>query len=283
MREVEQLVSGHRPGSRPDDEPSAEAKRHVLRFEVSGATLATFREAMAKIRRDAGESLDEDEALLLLSRHVLAGARDEGRSSYQVALTVCELCRRGTQQGRGELVDVSREAVEMAGCDGQHIGHVDAGAPGAHVGALDRPMRAKQSIAPAKRRQVLRRDGGRCRVPGCRHAMYVDVHHLQLRSEHGTDDIDNLVTLCAAHHRAIHEGKLFIEGIPSTKLTFRHADGTAYGGTPSPMSVDARAKAFRALTQMGFREHITPTRRVRDPATSRRRRSSRTRWARRSA
>ena len=79
MREVEQLVSGHRPGSRPDDEPSAEAKRHVLRFEVSGATLATFREAMAKIRRDAGESLDEDEALLLLSRHVLAGARDEGR------------------------------------------------------------------------------------------------------------------------------------------------------------------------------------------------------------
>ena len=66
-------------------------------------------------------------------------------------------------------------------------------------------------------------------------------------------------------------------------ITFRHADGTAYGGTPSPMSVDARAKAFRALTQMGFREHITPTRRVRDPATSRRRRSSRTRWARRSA
>src|SRR5215510_9050920 len=36
VREVEQLVSGHRPGSRPGDAPSAEAKRHVLRFEVSG-------------------------------------------------------------------------------------------------------------------------------------------------------------------------------------------------------------------------------------------------------
>ena len=154
VRDVEQLVSGHRPGSRPDDAPSAEAKRHVLRFEVSGETLATFREAMAKIRREAGESLDEDAALLLLSRHVLAAVRDEGRSSYQVALTVCESCRRGTQQGRGELVQVSPEAVEMTECDGQHVGHVHQVVPGAHVGALNRLTRAKQSILPAKRRQV---------------------------------------------------------------------------------------------------------------------------------
>ncbi len=254
VREVEQLVSGHRPGSRPDDAPSAEAKRHLLSFEVSGETLATFREAMAKIRRDAGESLNENAALLLMSRHALAGARDEGRSSYQVALTVCESCRRGTQQGRGELVDVSREAVEMAECDGQHIGRVEGGAAGAHVGALDRPTRAKQSIPPSKRRQVLRRDGRKCRVPGCRHATFVDVHHLQLRPEAGTEDVDNLVTLCAAHHHGIHEGRLLVEGTPSTGLTFRHADGTAYGASPSPMSADARAKAFRALTQMGFRE-----------------------------
>ena len=254
VREVEQLVSGHRPGCRPDDAPSAEAKRRRLSFEVSGETLATFREAMAKIRRDAGESLNENAALLLMSRHALAGARDEGRSSYQVALTVCESCRRGTQQGRGEVVHVSREAVEMAECDGQHIGHVGAVAPDAHVGALDKRTRAKQSIPPAKRRQVLRRDGGKCRVPGCRHATFVDVHHLRLRSEDGTNDVDNLVTLCAAHHHAIHEGRLLVEGTPSTGLTFRHADGTAYGASPSPASADARAKAFHALRQMGLRE-----------------------------
>ena len=63
VRELEQLVSGRRPGSRPDDAAEASAKRHVLRLEVSGEVLATFREAMAKIRRDAGEALDDDAAV----------------------------------------------------------------------------------------------------------------------------------------------------------------------------------------------------------------------------
>src|SRR5204863_7051106 len=98
----EGLVSGRKPGSLPEDAPDAEAKRHVLRLELSGEAMATFREAMAKMRRDAGEALDDDAAVLLLCRQVLGGPRDEGRSSYQVALTVCEHCRRGMQQGRGE-------------------------------------------------------------------------------------------------------------------------------------------------------------------------------------
>jgi hypothetical protein len=49
VREVEELVSGHRPGALPCDAPDAVAKRHVLRFEVSAEVLATFREAMTKI------------------------------------------------------------------------------------------------------------------------------------------------------------------------------------------------------------------------------------------
>jgi hypothetical protein len=129
-REVEDLVSGHQPGSLPDDVPEPGAKRHVLRLEVSGEVLATFREVMAKVRKEAGEALDDDAALLLLCRQVLEGPRDEGRSSYQVALTVCEHCKRGMQQGRGELVEVPEKIVEMAACDGQDVGHVGR----AHVG-----------------------------------------------------------------------------------------------------------------------------------------------------
>jgi hypothetical protein len=303
VREVEALVSGQRPGSLPDDVPQAEAKRHVLRLEVSGEALATFREAMAKIRRDAGESLDDEAALLLMSRHVLEGPGDEGRSSYQVALTVCERCRRGTQQGRGELIEVSPEVVAMAECDGQHIGHVESHAElGAHVGsdeqrakqmfgahvrvddarptigadvsadeehalakqtmrapvdADEHPTRASQTVPPALRREVLLRDGGRCQVPGCRHATYVDVHHLRPRSEDGKNTRENLVTLCCAHHSALHAGKVSVEGTPSRGLTFLHADGTAYGHPLSPASVDVRAKAYRALMELGFRESET--------------------------
>jgi 5-methylcytosine-specific restriction endonuclease McrA len=264
IRDVEELVSGHRPGSLPDDAPDPRAKRHVLRLEVSGEVLATFREAMAKVRRDAGEALDDDAAVLLLCRQVLDGPRDEGRSSYQVAITVCERCRHGTQQGRGELVAVASEVVEMAECDGQHLGHVESIA---YVGAHGEPPgvdadanthvgthRATQAIPPALRRAVLRRDQGRCRVPGCRHAVFTDVHHLRLRADGGVNSRENLVTLCSAHHRAIHRGELSTDGTASNGLTFLHADGTPYGGAPSPCGSEFRAKAYSALTGMGYRE-----------------------------
>jgi hypothetical protein len=69
---------------------------------------------------------DDDAAVLLLCRQALGGPKDPGRSSYQIARTVCESCRRGKQQGRGELIEVGPEIVEMAECDGQRIGHVNA-------------------------------------------------------------------------------------------------------------------------------------------------------------
>ena len=252
----------------------------------------------------------------LLSRQVLEGPKDPGRSSYQIALTVCENCRRATQQGRGELIEVGPEVLAMAERDGQHIGHVhddaDAGAhvggstdtearahvgvddeatacahvggphganvrarvdandradgrarerahvgarndeSRAHVGATSR--RATQSIPPKLRRAVLRRDGGKCRVPGCRHAVFTDVHHLVPRSEGGTDSLEKLATFCGAHHRAIHDGKLIVTSSASSHLEFTHADGTPYGGAVDPADADAHTKAFRALTGMGFRE-----------------------------
>jgi hypothetical protein len=242
----------------------------VLRLDLSGEVFATFREAMAKIRRDAGEALDDDAAILLLCRQALEGPKDPG-SSYQIAITVCESCRRATQQGRGELIEVGPEIVEMAECDGQHIGHV-----GAHVGASapeqvggrahDRahhdasaraplgraPVRATQTIPPKIRRAVFRRDGGKCRVSGCRHAVFTDVHHIALRSEHGNHSPENLVTLCASHHRAIHDGEFIVTGSASSHLQFTHADGAPYGGAVAPTVADMRAKAFRALTGMGF-------------------------------
>jgi hypothetical protein len=47
MREIERLVSGHRPGDLPSDAKDWRAERHVLRFEVSAEVLASFREAQA--------------------------------------------------------------------------------------------------------------------------------------------------------------------------------------------------------------------------------------------
>jgi hypothetical protein len=117
--------------------------------------------------------------------------------------------------------------------------------------------RARQDVPPAIRREVMRRDGGRCAVPGCRHGVFIDFHHINLRCEGGTHEPDGLVVLCSAHHRAVHRGQLIIDGKMSAGLTFRHADGSRYGAVVEARMTAAFAQAFRALRGLGFREEQT--------------------------
>ncbi len=193
-RGVEKLVSGRRRGDLPEDAARPELQRHVLRLELSGETMATFREAVVKLQRETGEAIDDEAAILLMARQVLGGPKEEGRAGYQIALTVCPECERGQQQGGGEMIDVGSEIVEMAQCDAQHIGDPTS----------DSPTRASQTIPPATRRQVMRRDHGQCVVPGCCNSVFVDVHHLKLRSEGVNHDPDLLAVTCGTHHRALH-------------------------------------------------------------------------------
>jgi 5-methylcytosine-specific restriction endonuclease McrA len=59
-------------------------------------------------------------------------------------------------------------------------------------------------IPPKVRRFVLARDGG-CVIDGCTSTYRLEVHHIVPRSEDGTHDPDNLVTVCWWHHHvAIH-------------------------------------------------------------------------------
>ncbi|RYZ05527.1 MAG: HNH endonuclease [Myxococcales bacterium] len=247
VREVEKLVSGRRPGSLPGSPVERAQQRHVLRFDVSGETLASFRDAMAMLQREAGEHLDDDALLLLLARHVLGGPVDEGRASYQVALDVCEDCQRARQLADGELIDVSPTVHAMAHCDAQRLSDAHVGAP------QHSPARATQAVPPAVRRAVLRRDRHCCRVPGCTHARFVDVHHVTAKADGGDHDAGNLITLCGAHHRAIHEGALLVME-NERGLVFSHADGTPYGFAPSAASSLVQTGAFQALRGLGFRE-----------------------------
>jgi 5-methylcytosine-specific restriction endonuclease McrA len=116
------------------------------------------------------------------------------------------------------------------------------------------PPRAKQTIPPALRRAVLLRDQHRCQVPGCTNMRWLDVHHIELRSEGGRHSLKNLTGLCSAHHRAAHRGKITLARSESGALRVRHADGTEYGGRVKPQVLEVRAKVFSALRNLGFRE-----------------------------
>ena len=66
-----------------------------------------------------------------------------------------------------------------------------------------------EPIPVVVRHQVQLRDGGRCtqvRANGtrCENQRWIDVHHLQARSAGGENTLENLVTLCSAHHRMEH-------------------------------------------------------------------------------
>jgi hypothetical protein len=249
VRQIEEMVAGRGPGDLPDDPRKSNLERHTLRFEVTAETLAIFRDALAKVRRAAGAPIDDDAALLSMARQVLGGSIDEGRANYQISLTVCEACGHGRQQGRGEQVEVGYEIVEMAECDAQHLGHVST-----HVGEEPSRNRATQSIPPRVRREVMRRDGHRCVVPGCRNSIFLDIHHIDLRSEGGDHHPGGLIAICGAHHRAQHRGQLLIEGRVSTGLVFRHADGTPYGSMVDAGAAASFEQAFHALRSLGFRE-----------------------------
>jgi hypothetical protein len=56
------------------------------------------------------------------------------------------------------------------------------------------PIRATQDIPPALRRAVLVRDQHCCRVPGCKNTAFLDLHHIELRSEGGCNVIWNFLT-----------------------------------------------------------------------------------------
>jgi HNH endonuclease len=54
---------------------------------------------------------------------------------------------------------------------------------------------------------ILARDA-RCMAPGCTSRAQLEVHHLRYRSQGGSDAPDNLILLCAFHHRQGEHGGL---------------------------------------------------------------------------
>ena len=73
-------------------------------------------------------------------------------------------------------------------------------------GALPLSVGRATRIIPAHIRTALRlRDDG-CRFPGCdRPPAWTDGHHIIHWPDGGPTELDNLVSLCRPHHRAVHE------------------------------------------------------------------------------
>ncbi len=116
--------------------------------------------------------------------------RGDSSSPRQIIIYRCENCGKASVQTSRGLLPMSSAEAAAAECDAR---------------VLEPGERNRATIPPALRREVLARDRHRCRVRGCGHTRFLEVHHLVPRSEGGGNEPENLVTLCASCHRLLHE------------------------------------------------------------------------------
>ena len=87
--------------------------------------------------------------------------------------------------------------------------------------AVEEWQRVDPSRRPAEWK-IFERDAWRCAAPGCSSRRRLEAHHIIFRSQNGSDDPENLITLCHAHHRrGIHEGYLRVKGTAPGDLRWR--------------------------------------------------------------
>jgi hypothetical protein len=205
----------------------------------AGETLLTALEPLARptSAEDARSgSQRRADALTELARRALEGGRlpHSGGVRPQVTVTVelaSLLGHPGLPGGHGDGVGpLPVETARRLACDAtltrvlvtRHHAHDDPGGdlaarlqaavallPPALGGAPTQPLevgRATRVVSPAQRTALAVRDGG-CRYPGCdRPLAWCEAHHRRHWLHGGATDLDNLVLLCRAHHRAVHEG-----------------------------------------------------------------------------
>lgn len=82
-----------------------------------------------------------------------------------------------------------------------------------------------RSATPAQRRELLIRDGHRCRTPGCPHRLWLELHHQVYFSKHGETVRANLLSLCSRCHSNEQKGMLVILKDAEGRLTYQNSKG----------------------------------------------------------
>lgn len=176
------------------------------------------------------------DALVELARRALAGddLPDTGGHRPQVVVTVdLEHLRR--RVGAGTTIGGSALSVATA----RRVA-CDAGILPVVLGSTSQPLdigRETRVVPAGIRRALVLRDGG-CAFPGCgRPPNWCDAHHVRHWADGGVTAMDNLVLLCAHHHRTVHAHDWTVTIAPGCQPRW-HPPGwpaprpdTAQGGT----------------------------------------------------
>jgi hypothetical protein len=139
-----------------------------------------------------------------------------------------------------EGVGLPTESVLRLACDSRIEWALHRGSSVVGIGRRGRSV-------PDQLLRVLRhRDQGACRFPGCERQRWLHAHHLVHWADGGGTNLDNLVLLCHAHHRLLHEGGWRTTGHPARDLRFHDPTGRRLGRVAPPSRDDYPRLAARA-------------------------------------
>ncbi len=159
----------------------------------------------------------------------------------------------------GTDVDGGLAVIEQVG--GLHLGRETARRVGCDAGVvvlshgtdgevLDVGRRTR-TVPSALRRALHSRDRGQCQFPGCE-SRRCDAHHVEHWADGGGTKLQNLLSLCRFHHRAVHEAGFRVSGGDADgQFRFLRPDGEPLPAEPplpnwagAPLApIDARLAA----------------------------------------
>ena len=142
-----------------------------------------------------------------IDAELLAGVRDDG---------LCQL------EGVGSI---SPAIVHMLLCDCKVTTFTE------QLDGVFNLGRTQRTVNRRQRRALHKRDGG-CRYPGCPMRRFVHVHHVVPWDCNGPTDMDNLMLLCAEHHRLFHSRAYTIDTHGGGQFTFRRPNGRPVAPPP---------------------------------------------------
>jgi hypothetical protein len=209
---------------------SAETPR--VEEEQGGEPLPELLEVTAPRERPQWEKMHADALVDLAQSFLENGMPTEARSQrYQVFVHVDADSLTTRAPGLCEIEGghiVMPETARRLTCDSAVTPLFEKGGKPLAYG------RRKRFVSPQLRRAVEARDKG-CRFPGCNRKR-VDIHHIKHWIELGETEPANLVSLCWAHHRLVHE-EGFKVSITGDAVRFFRPDGVhlpSIGTEPIP-------------------------------------------------
>jgi 5-methylcytosine-specific restriction endonuclease McrA len=202
------------PTARVELERAKEVPTRVS-LEMSAEQFARYEALWEKLHKLGGVPAGATKADVLLE--ALAGRVEELERGTSGAATASKKTSNAKTTPRGaapaavihihECPACARASVQT-GAGEKHLPAADLDRAREDATVIEPGKRARQTILPKTRREVLQRDRHRCQTPGCRNTRFLELHHKRPVNKGGTNDPANLVTLCAACHRLVHESGL---------------------------------------------------------------------------